>query len=317
MNTMLKEILAIVPGLLLLAPAIGQSAPVTKPEDNPLYLLQAVQNARNAAGANSQTRQSPAQQALFPYFVQQGTLGQLVSGPQGCSISFEAGGKQVEITLRDQRLQASVDGKPVMKANLGHEPLSVELNGNKLATVSPLPENVVGGKRAQLGVNVRDLDEPLASHLGLQPGQAVIVLSVTKGQAADTAGILKHDIVTRINGEGQVTQQSLTATIAKKKPNDRIKLTLVRQGKEREVTVKLGRDLVSNFYVRGRVGRTLHPFVDPYITTQGIWTPLPDPQVGHAKSDSDLQAEIDKLRGELGKLEKLIDALNKMKRDDK
>jgi hypothetical protein len=191
------------------------------------------------------------------------------------------------------------------------------VDANNLATVSPLPENVAGGKRAQLGVNVRDLDESLASHLGLQPGQAVIVLSVTAGQAAAKAWVLKHDIVTKINGEGPVTQKSLTATIAKKKPNDRIKLTLVRQGKEREVTVKLGRDLVSNFYVRGRVGRTLHPFVDPYITTQGIWTPLPDPQVGHAKSDSDLQAEIDKLRGELGKLEKLIDALNKMKRDDK
>jgi hypothetical protein len=54
-----------------------------------------------------------------------------------------------------------------------------------------------------------------------------------------------------------------------------------------------------------------------YFTPQGILTRQPDRPAGQVRSGSDLQGEIDKLRSELGKLEKLIDALNKMKRDDK
>src|SRR4051812_16766209 len=120
-----------------------------------------------------------------------------------------------------------------------------------------LPELKKGAavQRAELGVTTLTIDQSLAG-LNLPVKQGVLVQSVENGSAADKAGLrggdisaqvggqqvqLGGDILTKIDGKTVATADDLAGVIQSHKPGDDVKVTYLRDGKERTTTVKLGK----------------------------------------------------------------------------
>lgn len=93
--------------------------------------------------------------------------------------------------------------------------------------------------RGQLGVGIQNLTEELAKSLDLKEKRGVIVGSVRSGSAADKAGIKRSDVITAINGEKIEDGNELRNKVAATAPGTEITITILRDGKEQDVKVKL------------------------------------------------------------------------------
>jgi serine protease Do len=79
----------------------------------------------------------------------------------------------------------------------------------------------------------------MAESLGLKDTKGALIANVSKGSAADKAGIKRDDVVTSINGEKVEDSNALRNKVAATKPGSEVKLTLIREGKEQEITATL------------------------------------------------------------------------------
>jgi putative serine protease PepD len=92
-----------------------------------------------------------------------------------------------------------------------------------------------------IGVRAQSVDEDLARGMpGGRPG--ALVVSISAGSGAAQAGIRKDDLLTAIDGQAIASVDELIVAIRKHKVGDAAKVTYVRNGKQRTVSVKLGRD---------------------------------------------------------------------------
>ncbi|MCC7232624.1 MAG: Do family serine endopeptidase [Bacteroidia bacterium] len=87
-------------------------------------------------------------------------------------------------------------------------------------------------QRGFIGVSIRDVDGKLAEEKGLKEPQGVYVAGLSEGGAAANAGIHEGDIITRV---GDITVNStpqLQEQIGRFRPGDKVKVTILRDGKE-------------------------------------------------------------------------------------
>jgi len=102
--------------------------------------------------------------------------------------------------------------------------------------------------RPLLGVRYIPINNELASLNNLPVSDGVLVYkgsgqdsqAVIAGSPAAEAGIKEGDIITAIDGQKIDTNHSLSSLIQNHKPGDEIELTILRDGKEKKVTLKLG-----------------------------------------------------------------------------
>ena len=95
-------------------------------------------------------------------------------------------------------------------------------------------------KRAWLGVSIGEVPESLASQLDIE-GQGVLVLNVVENSPADDADFKTHDIILAINGEEVEGKTGRAISLIKSnKPGDELDVVILRDGRERELTVELG-----------------------------------------------------------------------------
>lgn len=94
--------------------------------------------------------------------------------------------------------------------------------------------------RGWLGVTVQSIDEKIAEGLGLENEEGALIADVVKGDPADKAGVKAGDVVVAINGRPVKDSRELINVIGGYEPNATVKLTVVRDGKKREIPVKLG-----------------------------------------------------------------------------
>jgi C-terminal processing protease CtpA/Prc len=105
-----------------------------------------------------------------------------------------------------------------------------------------------GGKssaKGYLGVSVERLSSEEKEELNVTHG--VIVTRVTKGEAADKAGMEEDDVIQFFNDEKIRRPGNLVDAVRECKPGTQAKVKLVRDGKAKEVTVTLGK-LKSRFH---------------------------------------------------------------------
>lgn len=128
-------------------------------------------------------------------------------------------------------------------------------------------------RRGMLGVNIQNVTSELAEGLGIDAASGVIVSNVLKDSAAEKAGIARGDVITKINGETVEDDNFLRNKVAGTAPGSEVKLVLVRDGTEREISVRLGEFKIENDQARtenqggqngnggdsGRLGLSLQP----------------------------------------------------------
>lgn len=101
--------------------------------------------------------------------------------------------------------------------------------------------------RPYLGVRYTLVNEEIKKENNLSVDYGALVvrganqseLAVIPGSPADKAGIVENDIILEFNGEKITQEQSLATFMRKAKVGDEIKLKILHDGEEREVTVTL------------------------------------------------------------------------------
>ena len=95
-------------------------------------------------------------------------------------------------------------------------------------------------RRGQLGVSIQPVTSDLATKFGLKEVRGVLVNSVAPGGPADKAGIRAGDIVTAVNGTPIDDPNSFRNQVASTPPGTSVTLSILRDGKQQQVTVRLG-----------------------------------------------------------------------------
>ena len=107
-------------------------------------------------------------------------------------------------------------------------------------------ELIKNGKvvRGSIGIQYLPFSPRQAAQLGLPPGTGgIIVTQVIPGSPAQQAGIRPNDIITKVNDQPLDAQHPLQSVMVKFRPGDKVKLTLIRDGREQTVDVTLGQPL--------------------------------------------------------------------------
>lgn len=94
-------------------------------------------------------------------------------------------------------------------------------------------------QRALLGVSIKEVSEEEAKERNMATLKGVIVTSVNPASAAGEAKIKEGDFITGINGNDLNTVSELQEMVARYRPGDKIKLTLLRNEKAMQTTVVL------------------------------------------------------------------------------
>jgi serine protease Do len=94
--------------------------------------------------------------------------------------------------------------------------------------------------RGWLGVQIQPVNAEIADSLGLKEAKGALVAEPQADGPAVAAGIKSGDAITAIDGKAVNDPRDLARRIAGYAPNTDVKVTLWRDGKQQEITVKLG-----------------------------------------------------------------------------
>jgi serine protease Do len=92
-------------------------------------------------------------------------------------------------------------------------------------------------ERGWLGVSVQDL----VPEEGRTGRRGVLIAGVERNSPAGKAGLRQGDVVVAINGDRVETSRVLVRTVAAIPPGQTLRLTVVREGRERDLPVQVGR----------------------------------------------------------------------------
>lgn len=94
-------------------------------------------------------------------------------------------------------------------------------------------------QRLVIGVHIADMGAPLATQLGLEQQQGILITHVVPGLPADRAGVQQYDVITAVQGEPVTSRSSLAKALNRAKAGDVVPLTLLRQARAMELGVEV------------------------------------------------------------------------------
>jgi serine protease Do len=97
------------------------------------------------------------------------------------------------------------------------------------------------GGGSYLGVEPQDVTRDNLGKFGLSEVRGVGVEKVLENSPAAAAGLQAGDVIVKFDGEELASVRKLTRLIAEVAPDHRVRLTILRGGSERELTVTMGR----------------------------------------------------------------------------
>lgn len=96
-------------------------------------------------------------------------------------------------------------------------------------------------KRGQIGISIQDVTPELQEAFGLKNGQlGVLVTGVAEKSEAEKAGLKPGDVVIAVDGRPTLSTGALRNAIGVRKIGDQVKITLIRDGKEKTVRSRVG-----------------------------------------------------------------------------
>jgi serine protease Do len=119
--------------------------------------------------------------------------------------------------------------------------------GIAFAIPSELAKNVIdqlksSGKvaRGWLGVTIQDVNEDIAESLGLKDAKGALITKIMEDGPSAKSELKVRDVVVDVNGQPLLNSRDLARKIADLAPDSSARLTVVRDGKQQQVNVKLG-----------------------------------------------------------------------------
>lgn len=107
---------------------------------------------------------------------------------------------------------------------------------------SLLPQLEEKGKvtRGWLGVYIQEITPEIAESMNLKSKEGALVSEVIKDSPADKAGIKRGDIIIEFDGKRVKSSHDLPIIVASTPVGKEVKVVLIRDGKTKELTVKVG-----------------------------------------------------------------------------
>ncbi|MEH6467399.1 MAG: trypsin-like peptidase domain-containing protein, partial [Porticoccus sp.] len=96
-------------------------------------------------------------------------------------------------------------------------------------------------RRGQLGIGIQDISPELREAFDLKNGQqGVLVTGVSDDSSAEKAGLQPGDVIIAVDGGKTTSTGQLRSQIGIKEIGDKVKLTLIREGKTKKINVEVG-----------------------------------------------------------------------------
>lgn len=93
--------------------------------------------------------------------------------------------------------------------------------------------------KVMLGLMMVGPGAALEHQLKLDPGKTAMISGLYEGLPAQSAGLAEYDIITKVDGKTPADNMAVKQVLAKKNPGDTIELTVIHEGRAKDVTVKL------------------------------------------------------------------------------
>ena len=185
-----------------------------------------------------------------------------IGNPFGLSNTVTAGilsakGRDIHAGPFDNFLQtdASINpgnsGGPLINMNGEVIGINTAISANGQGIGFAIPSNLASrvindlreGKkvsRGWLGVTIQDVDENMAKALGLKDAKGALIGSVMDDEPADKAGLRAGDVIVRVGDTPIDSASAVTRSVASLKPDTKVDVVVIRDGKEVTRSVKLG-----------------------------------------------------------------------------
>ncbi len=93
--------------------------------------------------------------------------------------------------------------------------------------------------RGYLGITFNDIDDKLARQFDLKKAEGVLISQVLEDSPAEKAGLEEEDIIIKLNGVEITNGKQLQREVARIDAGTKVKVTVLRKGGEKTLTVKL------------------------------------------------------------------------------
>ncbi|SFN32224.1 S1C family serine protease [Salegentibacter flavus] len=122
-----------------------------------------------------------------------------------------------------------------------------------------------------LGIRGGSITPTAAEEFGLDATQGVYVAEVTSGSGAEKAGIKEGDVIRQIDNITINKFSDLTGYINSKRPDDEVRVTVLRKGKKRNLNVRLTKNEIYRVDSIGlEVTNATQEELDAYNTPNGV-----------------------------------------------
>jgi len=142
--------------------------------------------------------------------------------------------KSVTATIGSRQERLFRGGGEVLVPGAGFSPFPPGL-----PAIPDTPYDMFSWRSTTLGVETEALNSQLAEFFGVKEG--VLVRAVTRGSAAETAGLKAGDVITKVDGQAVSSPRNITPFL--RHSGRSVTLTVVRNHKELTLNVKLAKDL--------------------------------------------------------------------------
>ena len=109
-------------------------------------------------------------------------------------------------------------------------------------------------RRGLLGVTIQAIDPEVAEALNSSVDRGALITEIVPGSAAERAGLKVDDIIVRVNNKKITDASELRNTIGLMGSGEDVRISYIRDGKERKTTAKLGQ-----LQLARSAGTDLHP----------------------------------------------------------
>jgi len=106
-------------------------------------------------------------------------------------------------------------------------------------------------QRGVLGVVGGELNAKASKELGVTETQGFYISKVQQKSGAEKAGLQKGDIIIQLDNQNIATYADLSGYINTKRPNDKVEVTFIRDGKNKELPVILSKNEFFNTEFKG------------------------------------------------------------------
>ena len=103
------------------------------------------------------------------------------------------------------------------------------------------------GDGGYLGVQTQEVNKDNFARFGLREVRGVAVEKVMENSPAAAAGIQNNDVIVRFNGEEITSTRKLTRLVSEVAPDHKVSLTVLRNGREKDINATLGKRQMPHF----------------------------------------------------------------------